>query len=197
MKPGHTTPRVLGIGFSPREKGNSDLLLEGALKTARENGARTKKLMVREYQVQPCLGCRSCEEYGECIQKDDFKIFEKELERADILIISTPVFFLGVPGKAKGLIDRFQSFWARKYLLDQPPSRENRPALLLICAGSDSPDIFEPSLRTIRAFLEVAGFKLKAKVEVKGVDEKGAVKEVKGLKEKVSRGVIKLLKASS
>jgi len=190
-------PYILGIGFSPRKNGNTDTLLKWALSFARKQRARTKALFVRDLKINPCLGCRYCEEQGECVQKDDFEIFKKELEQADMLVISSPIFFLGVPAQAKAMIDRAQFFWARKYLLDTPAKQSIRPCLLLLAGGSDSPKIFEGAIATIKAFLDVLGFRIAREIKVRAVDEKAQVKEVKGLKERVEKALSKLIASLS
>ena len=184
---------VLGIGFSPRANGNSDQLLEWALTAIKQDVRKIKNIYLRDYHINHCLGCRFCEEKGVCIQKDDFLLIEKELKKADFLVISTPVFFLGVPGLAKAMIDRGQTLWARKYLLERPPDRAGRGALLLMCAGSDGKEVFDCVKRTVRAFLDVAGFKLKLEIGVAKVDEKGEVLRLVGLKNKIESLSQKLL----
>jgi NAD(P)H-dependent FMN reductase len=178
-------PLLVAVGFSPREKGNSDLLLEWAITGARQAGARTRKIFVRDYKINYCRGCRHCESAGECIQKDDFSKFSKELDRADHLIVSTPVFFLNVPGQAKAAIDRFQTQWSRKYLLGKPPGREQRPALVLMVAGSDRPRLFDCVKRTLNAWFSVAGFRSAAEIGVAAVDAKGAVSRPPGLEQRM------------
>jgi multimeric flavodoxin WrbA len=175
-------PLVLGLGFSPRKGGNSDQILKWALEGARKAGAEAKALHVRDYRVKPCTNCSECDEDGICVLKDDFPKLSKEIDVVDMLVIASPVYFLGVPSQGKALIDRFQSYWVRKFLLDKPPARDNRPALLLLVAGSDKKDVFECSKRSINAFLRVAGFKICVEKLFGGVDEKGSAKFVLGVK---------------
>jgi len=180
-----TRPVVLGIGFSPRKGGNSDIVLQWALQGARKAGAKTKKIFVRDFQVNPCKNCSSCEDTGECEQKDDFSVFSSAMDKADIVVISSPVYFLNVPAQAKALIDRFQIYWLRKYCLHQRPPRENRPAMIIMVAGSDGKKIFEGTRATVSSFLYTAGFKTRVVHKVGGVDEKGEVRKLKGLRKKI------------
>lgn len=180
-------PLVLGIGLSPRKNGNSDFLLKWALTGARQSGARVKKIFSRDLKVNYCLGCRYCETKGECIQKDDFQKLYQELESADFLIIATPIFFLGIPGHSKAMIDRFQTYWSRKYLLGKPPLRENRKALVLLTAGSDLENIFDGAKKTLRAFFQVSGFDCWKEIGITSVDEKSAVQNLPSLAPKIKK----------
>jgi len=188
---------ALGIGFSPRPGGNSDLMLEWALSGAKEAGAKVKRIFVRDLKINYCLGCRYCESEGECIQKDDFQKFAKELERADGLIISTPIFFLNLPGHSKAMIDRFQTYWSRKYLLARPPRREERKALVLISAGSDLENVFDCAKRTLRAFFQVAGFQAWKELGINAVDEKAAVRKISGLEKRIQKVGHNLVRSKS
>ncbi len=179
------SPLVIGLGLSPRKGGNSDIMLEWALFGAKEAGAKVKKIFVRDFKINYCRGCRHCKSAGECIQKDDFQKFARELERADGLIVSTPIFFLNLPGHSKAMIDRFQVYWSRKEILGNPPKRENRPALVLMTAGGDWENVFECAKRTIGAFFQVSGFAIQEWLGVKAVDEKGAVRLISGLEDAV------------
>ena len=186
--------RVIGIGFSPRSEGNSDILLEWALEGAKKAGAKVNKIFIRDLKINYCLGCRYCETTGECIQKDDFQKLCKELDRADFLIISTPIFFLGIPAHSKAMIDRFQTYWSRKYLLARPPYREKRNALVLMSAGSDVEDVFDCAKKTLRAFFQVAGFQAWQELGINAVDEKASVRKIPGLQKKIKKSGYRLVR---
>jgi len=188
-------PLVIGVGFSPRQGGNSDQMLEWALAGAAAAGSRTRTIFMRDLEIGACRGCRYCETAGECVQKDGFSEFCRTLEAADYLIVSSPVFFLNVPARAKAVIDRFQLHWSRKYLLGRPVKRENRPALALMVSGADQADIFECVKRTLWAWFSVAGFKSRQMIGLAGADAKGAVSRVPGQERKIRRAARKLVKA--
>src|SRR5512136_288519 len=109
--------KVLGIFGSPRRGGNTEILLEEALKGAEAEGAEVERLHLTDINITPCKECHGCDRTGECILQDDMqKIYPKLLE-ADVIILASPIFFYGVSAWAKSLIDRSQAFWPRKYLL--------------------------------------------------------------------------------
>lgn len=161
--------------------------MKWALAGAKKSGAKTKSIFVRDFRINPCRNCGKCAETGVCVQKDDFPGLSREIDRADLLVIASPVYFLGVPSQAKALVDRFQSYWARKYILKKPLARDCRPALLLMVAGSDRKDVFICAQRTISAFLSVAGYRLADQKFFMGIDEKGSVKYVPGLKNQAEK----------
>ena len=52
--------KVLGIFGSPRKGGNTELLLEEALKGAEAEGAEVERLRLTDYDIIPCKECLAC-----------------------------------------------------------------------------------------------------------------------------------------
>jgi len=112
--------KVLGLFGSPRKGGNTELLLEEALKGATEEGAGVERIHLGDLNIIPCKECLACFKDGNCIILDDMgKIYPKLLE-ADIILFASPIFLLRSHGLAKALVDRCQALWARKYRLKDP-----------------------------------------------------------------------------
>lgn len=97
---------VLGIVCSPRKGGNTEILVQEALAGARDSGAKTELLTVRDKDIKPCDGCLSCKKTGECRIKDDMQLVYEKMLNADGIVIGTPVYFWSISGQAKVLLDR-------------------------------------------------------------------------------------------
>ncbi len=65
---------IIGILGSPRKGGNTDILLDEALKAARGKGAKTKKIILNELKFSPCQECENIRKDGVCIIKDDWQM---------------------------------------------------------------------------------------------------------------------------
>ena len=98
--------KVLGITCSPRKQGNTEILVQEALTSAKDCGAETELLTVWDKDVKPCDGCHSCMKTGKCHIKDDMQDIYLKLLDADGIIWGTPVYFFDVTAQAKILIDR-------------------------------------------------------------------------------------------
>lgn len=97
---------VIGIVGSPRKGGNTEILVDQALKAAEEEGAETELITLSDKEIKPCDGCNGCWKTKECHIKDDLiPIFEKIL-KADGLILASPVYFGSATPNIKALIDR-------------------------------------------------------------------------------------------
>ena len=165
-------PIVLGIAGSPRRFGNSDRLLDAVLEGAREAGAETRTLIASESGLKQCLGCNACSLTGECIQHDGGPAVYAAIDAADAIVVATPVYFAGVPGGLKVLIDRMQPYWARRYVLKLPrPAR--RPGAILLARGGGDPYGFEHAEATVRSVLAVLEIDVLGVVRAAEVDSVG------------------------
>lgn len=161
--------RILALAGSPRRHGNSEQLLDAAVGGAEAAGADARKMVVAEMGIEPCRGCNGCSLTGECVIRDRMREVYEELDRADALLIGSPVFFATVPAALKALYDRCQPYWARINVLKGPrPPR--RPAGLLLVRGGGDPYGFRSAVEPTKSVLSVVGFAVTAELKVEGVD---------------------------
>lgn len=97
---------VLGIVASPRPGGNTEILVNEALKAAREAGADTDIFLVAGKDIRGCDGCHSCGKTKACKIQDDMQDLYNRMAAADAIIFGSPVYFHGVTAQAKAIIDR-------------------------------------------------------------------------------------------
>ncbi|MBN2038873.1 MAG: flavodoxin family protein [Spirochaetes bacterium] len=98
--------KILGLSGSPREDGNTVILLKEVFKGAEEEGAETELYSVAGKNLQPCRGCMTCQETGKCTINDDVsKLFEKML-KADGIVFGVPVYFYNMTSQLKIIMDR-------------------------------------------------------------------------------------------
>ncbi len=171
--------RVLGLAGSPRRGGNTDLLLAQAMKGAQSQGAEVKTIILNDLEVTPCQHCDACLEAGKCRIEDDMQMVYRELERADRIVLASPLHFMGVTAQAKAMIDRCQALWARKYVLKKPPlgDRRQRRGLFISVGGRKVANLFESALVTVKSLFRVLDITYAGELLFAGIDEKGAIKK--------------------
>lgn len=98
--------KVLILSGSPRKGGNSDLLCDEVLKGAQAAGHDVEKIFVRSLNIAPCNACYACRGTGTCIQRDDMAEVIAKMQAADVLVMSSPVYFYSIDAQMKILIDR-------------------------------------------------------------------------------------------
>jgi multimeric flavodoxin WrbA len=169
--------KVLGIMGSPRIKGNTDLLLEEALKGAKSQGAEVEKIVVDKLKIAPCKEYLGCFKDGNCVIRDDMDDIYPKLLGADVVIIASPMFFYGVSSQAKALIDRCQALWARKHILKQSLPNGGRKGAFIAVGATKGKRLFEGAILTVKYFFEAIGVKYADELLIRGVDARGEIKE--------------------
>jgi multimeric flavodoxin WrbA len=169
--------KVLGIMGSPRIKGNTDLLLEEALKGAKSQGAEVEKIVVDKLKISPCKEYLGCFRDGNCVIRDDMDDIYPKLLGADVVIIASPMFFYGVSSQAKALIDRCQALWARKHILKQSLPNGGRKGAFIAVGATKGKRLFEGAILTVKYFFEAIGVEYADELLIRGVDARGEIKE--------------------
>ena len=101
--------RVLGVVGSPRRGSNTEILVDKVLAGAEDAGAQTKKVILSSLDVKPCRACDACQKTGQCVQKDDFPSLLEEMQRCDVWVLGTPVYWWGPTAQFKAFLDRWYS----------------------------------------------------------------------------------------
>ena len=169
--------KVLGIMGSPRIKGNTDLLLDEALKGAKSQGADVEKIVVDKLKITPCKEYLGCFKDGNCVIRDDMDAIYPKLLEAEVVIIASPVFFYGVTSQAKALIDRCQALWARKHILKQSLPDGKRKGAFIAVGATQGKRLFEGVILTVKYFFEAIGVEYVDELLVRGVDAPGEIKQ--------------------
>ena len=169
---------VLGINGSPRHNGNSQYLMSHFMEEMKARGYDTRVLDAAKLKINPCIGCGNCETKGVCIFKDDFThVCLPAIIKADILVVSSPVYFYAFPAALKALIDRIQVLWSRKYRLKMDEFKDRKRKGVLLASGATSgKDLFDGLKLTARYFFDAADIQYKATLCYRGIDEKGEMK---------------------
>ncbi|MEW5725072.1 MAG: flavodoxin family protein [Thermodesulfobacteriota bacterium] len=168
---------VLGLYFSPRQGGNSDLLLDEFLRGAKEEGAEVRTLYTRRLKIAGCIECGECDETGECILRDDMDEVYPLLIQARRLVTASPIFFYGLPAQGKALIDRSQALWNR-LRLDPGLRRPDGRGFFLGVGATRGQNLFDGALLTVKYFLDAVGLpKGFDSLTFRRVEAKAAIKD--------------------
>ncbi len=102
--------KILAINGSPRgKKSNTDRILQPFLEGARETGAETETVYLKDKKINYCIGCFTCwtETPGVCIHKnDDMPALLEKLIEADVVVYATPLYVFTVSAQMKTFMDR-------------------------------------------------------------------------------------------
>lgn len=188
----NTLMQVLVISCSPRENGNTELLLKEASRGASDAGANVEFVRLQEFNIEPCRECRLCHRDGKCVVKDDMQNLYPKLINLDTMILGSPIFFMGVPAHAKAFIDRCQPFWVMKYQLKQkfiPEEKLPRKGAFISVGGTRLNRLFDGAVRVVKSFFIVNEIEYHDEILLEGTDKKGGILEhPEGLKRSYELG---------
>lgn len=97
---------ILGVSGSPKKGGNTEYILDEALKVASERGFKTERLLCSALRVGYCDDCGDCARGKPCPIEDDMNEFYDQMENADGIIIASPVYFGTISAQIKAVFDR-------------------------------------------------------------------------------------------
>ena len=107
---------ILAINGSPKGKRSNTWRLTSAFlqgiatqeEHTRGQAPTVETLNISSLAIKPCLGCFSCwsKTPGECCIHDDMQGVIDKILWADVVVWSFPLYYFGLPGSLKTLIDR-------------------------------------------------------------------------------------------
>lgn len=158
---------LLIISSSPRRNGNSQLLCNQFMQGVQYKGHHVDMIRIMDQNIGFCRACDGCvRNGGTCILKDDMADILDLYQKADVLVLATPVYFYGISAQMKTFIDRTYPIWQHLGKKD---------VYYIISAGLGE-DIVERSLGDLDGFVEhLEEYEIKGKLYATNVMDAGLV----------------------
>lgn len=106
---------VVIISSSQRKNSNSEALAAAFAEGARAAGHEVVQISLRGKKIKFCQGCLACQKTMHCVIQDDANEIVEQMGRADVLVFATPVYYYGMSGQLKTLLDRANPLFSSKY----------------------------------------------------------------------------------
>lgn len=128
--------KILVLNGSPRPNGNTAGMIKVFQTAAEEKGHQVKVMDVCRMNIRGCLACEYCHNKGngQCVQKDDMQKIYDELQDTEMLVLASPIYYHGISGQLKCVIDRFYAS-----LYPKAPESLRKTAMFL---SSGDPDMY-------------------------------------------------------
>lgn len=107
--------KILVISTSPRKGGNSDLLADEFIRGAQDAENSVEKVTLYDKSISFCKGCLSCLNTCGCVIHDDADTIAQKMLTADVLVFATPVYYYGMCGQMKTMLDRANPLYSSNY----------------------------------------------------------------------------------
>ncbi|MBR1591457.1 MAG: flavodoxin family protein [Ruminococcus sp.] len=98
--------KVLVINGSPRHEGNTSLAIDELVKTFDKEGVETEVCQIGSKDIRGCIACGKCFELGKCVFNDIVNETAEKFEKADGLVIASPVYYASANGTMISFLDR-------------------------------------------------------------------------------------------
>ncbi len=164
--------KLLAVSGSPRRHGNTETALDIVIEMARVRGVDAKKLILNDLKIRPCQDCGGCAETGACVINDDMALVHSEMDSADLIVIGSPIYFAGVSGQLKVMVDRMQSRWVRRYVLGQKTA-SRRKGMVILCGHKTVQAFYDCSAMVVDVMFKTIGVADCEKIFIPGVEERG------------------------
>ena len=125
--------KILILNGSPRPQGNTSGMVKALKQGAETKGHEVNVIDVCKKKIAGCIACEYCHTkgHGVCIQKDDMEEVYAYLSRCDMLVIASPIYYHGISGQLKCVLDRF-------YSIAYPTKPKNLKKVAMILSSGDA-----------------------------------------------------------
>jgi len=106
--------RIVIINGSLRANGNTDAIIKSLLDGAESTDALIKQYVLRDKNINDCKGCYYCYKNNNCSIKDDMQEIHHEIQKSDLIILASPMYWWGVTGLLKTFIDRLYLYYPKR-----------------------------------------------------------------------------------
>lgn len=159
---------ILVLVGSPRKDGNTDVLSNAFIEGTLEAGHKVEKITLQNHNINGCFGCDYCiRNRGECVQKDDMQMIYDKLNKADAVVLATPLYFFGFSSQIKKVIDRFYALLSG--------SLSNKESILLTAYGSQNSHEIDVLIAQYKMIASALNWRNLGVISAKGVLKKGDI----------------------
>lgn len=174
--------KVIIISSSLRRNSNSERLAAAFAQGAEKAGNETELISLAGRKLGFCTGCLSCQKTFHCYQKDDGAVLCEKIGNADVVVFATPIYYYGISGQLKTLLDRCNPLFPQEYHF--------RDVYLLMAAADDNPHTPERTISGLTGWIDCfPKARLAGVVFAGGVTEAGDIENHKELHEAFVAGM--------
>jgi multimeric flavodoxin WrbA len=157
---------VLDGGPRPAARSKTKMMINAFCEGLKNENAHIDVIDLNKSQIKSCVGCYSCrvKTPGVCIFNDDMTDIMKKYEEADLIILSTPLYYNTMSGPLKLCLDRLfpvLQLYKKDFtngILYNAESRFKKPqGLVVFSAGGNNMSIEENFMGlslTVRTFVQ-------------------------------------------
>lgn len=98
--------KILMLNGSPRINGNTSIALDEMKRVFEAEGAEVEIVQIGNQAVRGCIACGKCKKLGKCVFDDIVNELSPRFEKADGLVIASPVYYASANATLIAVLDR-------------------------------------------------------------------------------------------
>lgn len=98
--------KVLLVNGSPHKNGCTAAALEEMMRVFDQNGIETEIMHIGSKAIRGCVACQGCDKLGKCVFDDEVNKAAEIFEKADGLVVGSPVYYGSPNGTLLSFLDR-------------------------------------------------------------------------------------------
>jgi multimeric flavodoxin WrbA len=141
------------------------------------------------------MACKTASET--CVERDDLSIVFDDIRASDVVVVTSPVYIGEITAQAKGLIDRFYSFYKPDFKTNPSPGRlaPGKELVFVVSQGNPDEKLYADLVTRYTGVFSRMGFSQIHAIRAVGVGPKSDVKQNAAILDSVSKTAAKLLAA--
>lgn len=168
--------RIVLLTGSPRRAGNSRRMADSFQAAAERLGHSVVRFDAAELKISGCWACNCCYRDGRaCALDDGYNEIAAEFDKADAIVIATPVYWYSYPAQLKNIMDHWYSlcFAGRSFA--------GKKAALIACCEDDDIEAFSGMRMSFRTSMELLEAEVVGEVLIQNVHRLGDIENTDGL----------------
>lgn len=122
--------KIFIVSSTMRKDGNSFILAQEFAKGAIESNHQVNFINLADINLKFCIGCLHCQSHKNCVLQDSMNSLYEDIQKSDILVFATPVYYYQMSGQLKTFLDRLNPLYQRE-------NSFKKVYVLATCADSD------------------------------------------------------------
>ncbi|HFC46332.1 MAG TPA: flavodoxin family protein [Dissulfuribacter thermophilus] len=175
--------KVLIFMGSPRFGGNTDTYVREVAKACEEHGGDVERINLYGIDIGPCIECGACDDTGKCVLKDEMAQIYDSLERADAIVVASPIFFYNISSRTQALVERSQALWVRKYVLKSVSKESDKRGVFISIGATKGKKLFDGVLMVMKYFFDAINCPFERAFLYRGIEKKGEIRGKEGVLE--------------
>ncbi|MDO4648197.1 MAG: flavodoxin family protein [Eubacteriales bacterium] len=166
--------KITILNGSPRKQGNTQIMVDAFCKGANEAGHITEVLPIATMNINGCIACKYCFAHdGVCSQKDDMSKVLESIDKADMVVFASPIYWFDISAQLKTVIDRM-------YARGKVGFHFNKTALLL---DSGADNVYSAAIAQYKMMTGYLKWEDKGIITIPNMADKGSMADAPRLEE--------------